>query len=111
MAAMEAPVQKRLLERLSAHDSVRIVGPVSDDIRVRVSTVSMVHASIDPRKIVEIACSAGFGIRHGHMYAHRLCTQMHIETDPGVVRISPVHYNTVSEIDRLCDVLEETLSK
>ena len=111
MAAMEAPVQKRLLERLSAHDSVRIVGPVSDDIRVRVSTVSMVHASIDPRRIVEIACSAGFGIRHGHMYAHRLCTQMQIETDPGVVRISPVHYNTVSEIDRLCDVLEETLSK
>ena len=110
MASLEAPVQKRLLERLRAHDSVKIIGPESADIAVRVSTVSMVHTSLDPRRIVEIARSAGFGIRHGHMYAHRLCERMGIVIDPGVVRISAVHYNTVSEIDRLCDVLEESLS-
>ncbi len=110
MAALEAPVQKRLLERLGAHDSVKIIGPDSADIALRVSTVSMVHDSLDPRRIVEIAHSAGIGIRHGHMYAHRLCEQMGIPVESGVVRISAVHYNTLSEIDRLCDVLEEPLS-
>ena len=64
-----------------------------------------------PLKPVEIAHSAGIGIRHGHMYAHRLCEQMRIPVDPGVVRISAVHYNTVSEVERLCDVLEEPLSR
>ena len=111
MAALEAPVQKRLLERLGAHDSVKIIGPESPDIDLRVSTVSMIHDSLDPRRIVEIAHSAGIGIRHGHMYAHRLCEQMRIPVDPGVVRISAVHYNTVSEVERLCDVLEEPLSR
>ena len=110
MTSLEAPVQERLLERLGAHQSVRIIGPLSGDTAVRVSTVSMVHATLDPRRIVEIACSAGFGIRHGHMYAHRLCEQMQIAPVPGVVRISAVHYNTVSEVDGLCDVLEESLA-
>ena len=108
MTAMEAPVQARLLERLERHDSVKIIGPSSPDTRIRVSTISMRHASLEPDRIVEIAHSANIGIRHGHMYAYRLCQRMGIPVDLGVVRISAVHYNTVSEIDRLCDVLDES---
>lgn len=108
MTALEAPVQTRLLERLGRHDSVRIIGPNSPDTRIRVSTISMLHSSLDPRQVVEIAHSANIGIRHGHMYAHRLCQRMGIPVDLGVVRISAVHYNTVSEVDRLCDAFDES---
>ncbi|MGA1708541.1 MAG: cysteine desulfurase-like protein [Phycisphaerales bacterium] len=109
MTALEAPVQSRLLERLAAHSKVRIIGPTSASTEDRVATVSFLHESLDPRAIVKAAHAAGVGIRHGHMYAHRLCTAMGIEPDPGVVRVSAVHYNTVEEIDRLMDALDPAL--
>ena len=34
---------------------------------------------------------------------------MGIEPDPGVVRISAVHYNTVEEIDHLMDAIDPLL--
>ncbi len=108
MTALEAPVQARLLERLDCHDSVKIIGPSSADTRIRVSTVSMLHDTLAPDRIVEIAHSANIGIRHGHMYAYRLCQRMGIPVHLGVVRISAVHYNTVAEVDRLCDILDES---
>ena len=109
MTALEAPVQTRLLERLRRHDRVRIVGPISPGIDDRVSTVSFTHFQRDPENIVDVARQAGIGIRHGHMYAYRLCTALGISPDPGVVRVSAVHYNTVSEIDRLMDAIDPML--
>lgn len=110
MTALEAPLQARLLERLLRHPKVRIVGPRSASTDDRVATVSFLHDEHDPRAIVKVAHAAGVGIRHGHMYAHRLCTAMGIAPDPGVVRVSAVHYNTVAEIDRLMDALDPVLA-
>ena len=110
MTTLEAPLQSRLLERLTRHPKVRIVGPRSASTADRVATVSFLHESEDPRTIVKAAHAAGVGIRHGHMYAHRLCTAMGIAPDPGVVRVSAVHYNTVDEIDRLMDALDPVLA-
>ena len=109
MTDLEKPVQARLLERLAAHPKVRLVGPASPAVEDRVATVSFLHESRDPREIVAAAHAAGVGIRHGHMYAHRLCTAMGIEPEPGVVRVSAVHYNTVEEIDHLMDALDPVL--
>ncbi len=110
MTTFEAPLQARLLERLSRHPKVRIVGPASASTDDRVATVSFLHETHDPRAIVKAAHAAGIGIRHGHMYAHRLCTAMGIAPDPGVVRVSAVHYNTLAEIDRLMDALDPILA-
>ena len=109
VTALERPVQERMLERLGVHDAVRIVGPCDADTDVRVSTVSFVHARMSSRKISEAAHAIGVGIRHGHMYAHRLCERLRIPLEDGVVRISPVHYNTTIEIDRLLDGLDPLL--
>ena len=110
MTELEAPVQARLMHRLADHPGVRIVGPATSDVDRRVATVSFIHARKSPVEIVSAAHAAGIGIRHGHMYAHRLSTAMGIEPDPGVVRISAVHYNTVEEIDRLMDAIDPLLA-
>ncbi|MBM4106500.1 MAG: aminotransferase class V-fold PLP-dependent enzyme [Phycisphaerae bacterium] len=110
MTALEAPVQSRLLDRLAAHRRVRLVGPRATSTEARVATVSFLHATRDPREIVAAARAAGIGIRHGHMYAHRLVTAMGIAPDPGVVRVSAVHYNTAEEVDRLMDALDPILA-
>ena len=102
-------MQTRLLDRLARHEDVRIVGPISPEIDVRVSTVSFTHFQRNPEDIVQVAKEAGIGIRHGHMYAYRLCEALGIVPDPGVVRISAVHYNPVAEFDRLMNAIDPLL--
>ncbi|MGB5552461.1 MAG: hypothetical protein WBO74_18435 [Thermoanaerobaculia bacterium] len=48
-------------------------------------------------------------MRHGHMYAYRLCQALDLDPDDGVVRVSLVHYNTPEEIERLVEVLDLAL--
>ncbi len=110
MTALEGPVQARLLERLTRHPRVRIIGPSSASTDERVATVSFLRPGLEPRDIVAAAHAAGVGVRHGHMYAHRLCTAMQIPPEPGVVRVSAVHYNTVEEIDRLMDAIDPVIA-
>lgn len=104
MAACERPLQQRMIDALVAAPSIRIIGPdhVDDD---RVGTISFVDDTRSSREIVAAARAAGIGIRHGHMYAHRLCTALGLDPEDGVVRVSIVHYNTIEEIDRLLEVL------
>ena len=45
----------------------------------------------------------------GDFYAPRLLDEMGIPTDPGVLRMSFIHYTTEEEIDRLIEALELAL--
>jgi selenocysteine lyase/cysteine desulfurase len=44
---------------------------------------------------------------HGNFYALNLTEKLGVEATGGLVRIGMVHYNTVEEIDRLLQVLNE----
>lgn len=74
---------------------------------------------MDPHQIrtqVLILCSAwvqkaGYAVRNGHMYAHRLLEGMKLpDIDDGVVRISLLHYNTPQEVRGLLLALDRVLS-
>lgn len=108
MTACELPVQRRLIEYLLSKPSVRIIGPGHAGAS-RVGTVSFVHESLESAAIAAAAHKRNIGIRHGHMYAYRLCAGLGLAPEDGVVRVSLVHYNTVGEIDRLIEVLDEVL--
>ena len=95
----------RLIEYLMSRSDVRIVGPRHAG-EGRVGTVSLVHATKSSRDIAEVVDRSGIAIRHGHMYAYRLCEALGLDPADGVVRVSLVHYNTVEEIDQLIEVLE-----
>ncbi len=108
MQGLERPLQDALIDYLRMNRSVRIVGPNHGDTS-RVSTISFVHDKVPSETIVDRAVKAGFGIRSGHMYAYRLCEALGIPPEQGVVRVSPVHYNTPDEMDRFIRVLEGIL--
>ncbi len=108
MTACELPVQRRLIEYLQSRTDVRIIGP-SHAESSRVGTVSFVHAEKSSRGITEVVDQSEIAIRHGHMYAYRLCEALGLDPDDGVVRVSLVHYNTVEEIDRLIEVLDRAM--
>ncbi len=107
-AALEQPLTARLLEYLNGKPGVRVVGsPVADERRV--GTVSFTHERLAARDIVAAVDGTGIAIRHGHMYAYRLCQRLGIPVGDGVVRASFVHYNTPAEIERLIGVLDGIL--
>ena len=108
MTACELPLQTRLIEYLLSREDVRIIGPNHSD-PFRVPTISFVHSSKSSAEITEVVDRSGIGIRHGHMYAYHLCEALGLVPEDGVVRVSPVHYNTVDEIETLIEVLETAM--
>jgi cysteine desulfurase family protein (TIGR01976 family) len=108
MTACELPCQAALIAYLRSRDDVRIVGPI-DDGPERVGTISFVHSELSSRAITEIVNRSEIAIRHGHMYAYRLCQALDLDPEDGVVRVSLVHYNTPEEIARLIEVFGAAL--
>lgn len=109
MTVCELPVQRRLIDYFQSRTDVRIVGP-SHSESSRVGTVSFVHSKKSSRAITESVDRSEVAIRHGHMYAYRLCEALGLDPEDGVVRVSLVHYNTVEEIDRLIEVLDQAMA-
>jgi selenocysteine lyase/cysteine desulfurase len=103
MTRCEREPQNRLLEYLSGHPEWHLVGPTME--RPRVGTVSFVHRRESAAAVVRRFDDADIAIRHGHMYAFRLCRAVGLDPADGVVRISLVHYNTPGEVDRAIDLL------
>lgn len=108
MTEHELPQQRRLLEFLLERDDVRVIGPARTD-ESRVGTISFVGTRRSSAEITAALHADGIAVRHGHMYAHRLCQAMKLDPDDGVVRVSLVHYNTLEEIERVIDVLRAAL--
>lgn len=108
MTACEQPLIATLIDYLQSRSDVRIIGP-NHNGRDRVGTISFVHSEKSSKEITEVVDRSGIAIRHGHMYAYRLCERLGLDPDDGVVRISLVHYNTPEEIGRLIEVLHRAL--
>ncbi len=107
--AHEARLVERLLAFLRSRPGVRILGEESADPTRRVSTVSFCVDGRDSADVPRAVDPHGIGIRYGDFYAPRLVDALGLARCNGVVRVSMVHYNTLDEIDRLCDVLDGIL--
>jgi selenocysteine lyase/cysteine desulfurase len=96
------------LARVLRECGAQIYG-IDADARVaeRVPTFCFNLPGISPRVVTEMLAHANIGIRDGHMYAPRLMRRLGVPVDPGVARVSLVHYNTLEEIHRFGNVLSE----
>jgi len=59
-----------------------------------------------PRQIAEYLGQRGINVWDGNYYALAVMERLGLEEKGGMVRVGPVHYNTVEEIDRLLEELE-----
>jgi cysteine desulfurase family protein (TIGR01976 family) len=107
MDRLERPLTEALVDGLRARPGIRVFVPDAAD---NVGTVSFVHATKSSAEIAQGLIARGFGLRHGHMYAWRLCEAMGIPTADGVVRISLLHYNTPEEVSGVLAALDEVLA-
>ena len=103
MREWERPLMKRFLEFLLSKPTVRLVGPTSLE---RVPTFSFLTSKHSSSFVAAEVNRQNMGVRNGHMYSHRLTEALGVSTVEGFVRVSAVHYNSVEEIDRVCEVLD-----
>ncbi|GJE97863.1 PLP-dependent transferase [Phanerochaete sordida] len=117
IAAHEQALVRPLLEYLKGKEArgVRIVGEETAGAG-RAPTVSFVvvgERAVSSRDVVRAFDEKkNIGIRYGHFYAYTLVDSLSpkIDVDDAVVRISLVHYNTVEEVQKIIDILEEVLA-
>jgi selenocysteine lyase/cysteine desulfurase len=107
--AHEQQLAERLLAFLRGHPKVRIIGPESSDANVRVPTIAFIVAGRRASEIPALLAARKLAIRSGHFYAVRAIEALGLERGDGVVRVSMVHYNTLAEVDRLVQALDEVL--
>eukprot|EP00898_Chlorokybus_atmophyticus_P007038 jgi/Chlat1/7335/Chrsp59S06966 len=109
VTALELPLQQRFMEYLTNKPGVHVIGPSDSDSATRVPTFSFVHNKLAPEEIVAHLHKRNIGCRSGHMYAIRVCDALGLTHSGGVVRCSFLHYNTMKDIDRVIEALDDIL--
>ena len=105
--AHETELLGPLLEFLAGREDVRVAGPV--DATRRAPTVSIVPRRRSVGAVAASLVRSGMMVGNGDFYAPRLLEEMGIPPDPGVLRMSFIHYTTEGEISRLIDALDDAL--
>lgn len=109
-ARHEDELAERLLAYLRAKPGVHIVGLAQATAGQRVPTVSFTAKGRPSESIVRHMDRFNIGIRFGDFYAKRLIEFLGLQAQGGVVRVSIAHYNTLEEIERLIQHLEEVIA-
>jgi cysteine desulfurase family protein (TIGR01976 family) len=104
--AYEYELSRALLEVLEETPGVTVYGP-SDMRRLeeRVPTFSFTLGGWSPRQLAEELDKSDIYVWDGNYYALAVTERLGLEEDGGMVRVGPVHYNTVEEIHKFGEAL------
>jgi selenocysteine lyase/cysteine desulfurase len=111
MKVYEDRLTKRLIDGLLSMPGIRVLG-ITDPANFsrRVSTVSFVADGVQAAEIASSLAGQGIQVWNGHNYALEIYRKLDL-LEVGGVRIGPVHYNTVEEVDRTLAQLEQAIRR
>jgi cysteine desulfurase family protein (TIGR01976 family) len=104
--AYEYEISRELIKTLTDIPGIRLYGP--GDIRKleeRVPTFAIRVDGLPPREVAKKLSAENIYVWDGNYYALAVTERLGVEESGGMVRIGPVHYNTLEEIERLGTVL------
>ncbi|MCA0933286.1 aminotransferase class V-fold PLP-dependent enzyme [Lutimonas saemankumensis] len=96
-----------LLDFLKSRDDVQIVGP--DTSKERAPIVSIIPRKKNIKKVYATLTEHKLMLGMGNFYAVRPLDDMKIPRQPGVIRISFLHYTSMEDIDQLIEGLKVAL--
>ncbi|MCB0035955.1 MAG: aminotransferase class V-fold PLP-dependent enzyme [Anaerolineales bacterium] len=105
--AREQALVEPLLGWLSERDDLRLIGP--RDAAVHAPTVAVVPQHKPAHFIARELAEHKIMANSGDFYAVRVLEGMGIPLDPGVLRMSFVHYTTEAEVAQLMEALDAVL--
>jgi selenocysteine lyase/cysteine desulfurase len=102
----EFELSRTLLDILEETPGVTIYG-VKDRRRLeeRVPTCAFILKGKSPRQVAEELDEANIYVWDGNYYALGVTDRLGLESSGGMVRVGPVHYNTLEEIEKFGEVL------
>ncbi len=103
----ENDLLEHLLNFLRSRKDVRIVGPDKAEERAPTVAILPLNKAVETVYTSLIEYKLMLGI--GDFYAVRPLMDMEIPRSPGVIRISFLHYTSMTELDQLIDGLKATL--
>lgn len=103
----EKELLEPLLDFLRSRDDVRIVGP--DQVENRAPIVSIIPKNKNIKEVYAVLTKHKLMVGIGNFYGVRPLMDMHIPIEPGVLRISFIHYTSREEIDQLIAGLKAAL--
>ena len=110
MQAYEKELSKALIQIVESIPGTQIHGVTDlDRLDERVPTVSFTAEGKDPEKIADALGKLGFYVWNGHNYALAIVERMGLLEAGGMVRVGPVHYNTLAELEKFGEALEKVL--
>jgi len=110
MRAYEAELSRSLIKIVESVPGTRIHG-VTDLNRLdeRVPTVSFTAEGKDPEQLAKAIGDENIYVWNGHNYALAIVERIGLLEAGGMVRVGPVHYNTVDELEKFGEVLKKVV--
>lgn len=99
-----------VLEFLSNHADTRLIGKTHINDNDRAPTIAFRPLKQSAESLAHTLQDNGIGTENGNFYAHRLITDLGINADDGVVRLSLVHYNQQADVDKIVAELDRALN-
>jgi cysteine desulfurase family protein (TIGR01976 family) len=104
----ELQISRYLLDILQNIPGITIYGPRDiDSLSARVPTFSFNIAGKAPAEVSKKLGLEGINVWNGNYYALAVTQKLGVEAAGGMVRVGPVHYNTIGEIERFGQALEK----
>jgi len=105
IALYERALVARLLAGLDEIADIKVWGiSAAERLDDRVATVSFTHDRFSAAEMAERLGKMGFFTWHGNYYALHLTENLGLEPE-GMLRVGMVHYNTLSEVERLLEAI------
>ncbi len=104
--AYEFELSRTLLEALEETPGAHVYG-ITDarQLEKRVPTYSFTIKGQSPQQVAAQMGAIGINIWDGNFYALAVTERLGLEEQGGLIRVGPVHYNTIEEIDRFGQAL------
>lgn len=108
MHAYESELSKALIKIVESVPGTRIYG-VTDMNRLaeRVPTVSFTLEGKDPEQLADAIGKENIYVWNGHNYALAIVERLGLLEAGGMIRVGPVHYNTMDELEKFGEVLKK----
>jgi cysteine desulfurase family protein (TIGR01976 family) len=106
LKAYEFELSRATIEAIQSVKGTRIYG-ITDMKKLdeRVSTVSFTLEGKHPNDVAKQLGDMGFYVWDGHYYALAVAERLGLLDKGGMIRVGPVHYNTLDEIKRFSEAL------